>query len=195
MTCTRVLALPDFTKHFVLECDASGIGIRDGLMQEGRPLAFLRKALTGRSLALSTYEKEMTAILQALTNWTPYLVERRFRIITDHWGLKHSLDKRVSTPAQHKWVSKLIGFHYEVIYWAGPENRVADALSLQHENSTLKAISLPQPTLLNDIHDAYGHDDALQNLIDEWTAKSDRWMHWGLAATSRVWSMWLFGIL
>lgn len=46
---------------------------------------------------------------------------------------------------------------------------MADALSLQHEDSTLNAISLPQPTLLNDIHDAYGHDDALQNLIDECT--------------------------
>ena len=67
MCNTLVLAIPDFTKPFVIESDASGARIGAVLMQEGRPLAFLSKALTGKNLGKSTYEKEMMAIIHAIT--------------------------------------------------------------------------------------------------------------------------------
>ena len=100
MSSPPVLALPDFTKTFTVECDASGCGIGVVLMQEHQPIAFHSQVLKGTALALSTYENEFLALISAVRKWRPYLVGRPFIIKTDQQSLKYLLHQRIGTPLQ-----------------------------------------------------------------------------------------------
>ncbi|KAH9648162.1 WD REPEATS REGION domain-containing protein [Citrus sinensis] len=84
-----LLALPNFTKTFEIECDASSIGIGAVLMQEWRPIAYFSEKLSGAALNYLTYDKKMYALVRALETWQHYLLPKEFVIHTDHESLKH----------------------------------------------------------------------------------------------------------
>jgi hypothetical protein len=50
-----VLAIPDFSKSFIVETDASGGGIGAVLQKGGHPIAYISKDLGPKNLGLSTY--------------------------------------------------------------------------------------------------------------------------------------------
>lgn len=54
-----VLQLPDFSKTFIIETDASAKGVGAVLQQAGHPIAYVSKALGPKNLGLSTYEKNV----------------------------------------------------------------------------------------------------------------------------------------
>ena len=84
-----LLVLPNFSKTFEIECDASGVGIGAVLMQEGRPIAYFSEKLNKAALNYPTYDKEMYALVRALETWQHYLMPKEFVIHTDHESLKH----------------------------------------------------------------------------------------------------------
>jgi hypothetical protein len=168
MCTSLVLALPDFTKTFVLECDASGKGIDGVLMQEGRTLAFTSKQLSERNLGKSIYEKEMLAILHAMDLWHPYLLGQRFQIKKDHQRLKYFLEQHISSLEQQKWVTKLFGYDYEIIYKKGKDNVVADALSRKYEDEgSLFSLSFIVPDWLQAVLSEWLQDPKSSQLIQQ----------------------------
>ena len=78
---------------------------------------------------LSTYEKELLAVVIAIQKWRHYLVGQRFKVRTDQQALKYLLEQRIGTLAQQKWISKLLGYDFSMEYKSGKTNKVADALS------------------------------------------------------------------
>lgn len=94
------------------------------------------------------------AILEAVRVWRPYLLGQKFIIRTDHCSLKYFLEQKVATPEQQKWVTKLMGYDYEIQYRPGKENKAADSLSRVSGSPLLQAISIPCVGLWDDIRKA-----------------------------------------
>lgn len=114
MVKAPVVALPNFTIPFVVEVDASGRGIGAVLTQGGRPIAYLSQSLSTKYLGLSTYEKELAALLYVIDKWRHYLQPSHFIIKTNHFNLIFLKDQIITTSLQHKGVTKLLGLSYEI---------------------------------------------------------------------------------
>jgi hypothetical protein len=163
----HVLTTPNFTKTFIMECDASGNGIGAILMQEGRLLAFESRPLKRKDLHKPIYEKEMMAILHALKKWHPYLIGRHFKVKTDHDSLKYFLEQRLSSEEQQKWVTKILGYDFEIVYKRGKKNVVVDAHSRKDEyvEAFLCVISIIQPDWIVEARDEWKNEEKVWNLI------------------------------
>ena len=74
-------------------------------------------------------------------------MRRHFKVKIDHDSLKYFLEQRLSPEEQKKWVTKMLGYDFEIIYKKAKLNVVAHALSRKDEEveALLCAISIIQP--------------------------------------------------
>lgn len=126
ITTAPVLALPNFQLPFLLETDASGLGIGAVLSQAGHPIAFFSQKLSTTAQHKSTYVREFMPITAALAKFRHYLLGHKFFIHTAQ-SLKALLDQTLQTPEQQVWLHKFIGFDFSIEYKPGKDNKAADA--------------------------------------------------------------------
>jgi hypothetical protein len=97
-----------------------------------------------------------------------YLLGKRFQIKTDHQSLKYFLKQCISSQEQQKWVTKLFGYDYEIIYKKGKDNVVADALSQKYEDEgSFFSLSFIGPDWLQAVREEWLQDPKSSHLIQQ----------------------------
>jgi hypothetical protein len=114
LTSATVLQLSDFTKTFIIDCDASSSGFSAVLHQGVGPMAFFNGAISSHHTRLAAYKRELIRLVKAVRYWRPYLWMRSFIMRIDHFSLKYLLDQRLWMILQQAWVSKLFGYQFIV---------------------------------------------------------------------------------
>lgn len=69
------------------------------------------------------------AVVMAIQHRRPYLLGRRFVVLTNQRRLKELLQQKIVSAEQQNWTAKLLGYNFEIRYKPGKENIGAHALS------------------------------------------------------------------
>ncbi len=102
-------------------------------MQNRRPIAYESRKMTESEAKYFTTDKELLAIMHALTVWRCYLEGSQFRVITDHNPLVHLKAQPKLNQRQVRWVQILEQYNVTFQYRPGTTNP-ADPLSrLEHK--------------------------------------------------------------
>jgi len=179
MTETPVLQIPSRNKKFEVITDASNHAIGAVLEQEGRPVAYLSRALIPAEKKYATHEKEALAIVYAIKQWRAYLSGRHFVVWTDHHSLQHLQKQPNLTGRQARWMESLAEFDFDVKYVKGKYNVVADALSRPPTDEHL-AVSVHiemKQKWLQDVKAAYDDDVTTRMRLQELQQPSTHHVH------------------
>ncbi|MCO5611444.1 hypothetical protein L7F22_065697 [Adiantum nelumboides] len=156
-----VLALPELSKPFEVQCDACGDCLGAVLLQEGHAIAYESRRLSSNEQILGIYEKELLAV-HALDSWKHYLLGTPFILRTDHQSLKYFMMQTKLFDKQMRWANFLSRFNFHIAHIAGKHNQVADALSRRPK---VNAVSIATHNDLSSMIDEYAIDPDFKDVI------------------------------
>ena len=136
MAARPILLQPDFNKQFILQTDASALGVGAVLLQQGdtkklQPVEFFSATFTPTERNYDIYKRELLAIMKALAHWRPYLgwTKEPFLIQTDHANLQYRKSPRNLNRRTARWHADLQDYDFILQHIPGKTNMLPDLLS------------------------------------------------------------------
>lgn len=164
ITDRPVLAIFQYGLETEVHTDASKHAIAAILMQrnneddELHPVRYLSLKTSVEEEKWSSYELEVLAVVNALTEWRVYLVGSPFKLITDCKAFEATMSKK-GIPKIARWAMKLQEFDMKVIHRAGSKMRHVDALS--------RVCPIQTDDLLGILRKNQEEDENLKNIIEK----------------------------
>ena len=129
-----VLAFPNFSKDYLLETDASGVGLGAVLAQRREdgavtPIAYASRTLQKHEQNYGVTELEALGVVWAVKHFRHYLYGSRCDLFTDHQALKSLLNTPHPSGKLARWGLALQEMDLHIHYRPGKTNANADALS------------------------------------------------------------------
>lgn len=139
--------------------------------KSARLVAFESMQLKSSEKNYPVHEKELLAIVRALSRWHFDLLGSHFKIFTDHRTLEYFLMQKDLSWQQAQWQEFLAQYDFEIVYLKGKENMVVDALSrVEHkdkDNIVAPVFTVKADTdLVEKIKEGYQKDDWCRKIQD-----------------------------
>lgn len=133
LTEAPLLANADFSKPFVIQCDASTAGIGSVLIQvddEGHEhtIYYFSKKLSKAQKSYTITELECLSAVETVKKLRPFVEGHPFKIVTDHASLQWLMSQRDLNGRLARWSLKLQAMDFIIEHRSGKENIVPDAL-------------------------------------------------------------------
>jgi hypothetical protein len=130
-----ILKHPDFTKPYILQTDASDIGLGAVLTQLGDDgkeyaIAYASRSLIPAERNYTTHEKELLAVVFGIKYFHVHLYgQENFEVVTDHAALKWLHSTQTDNQRVNRWKVFLQAYNLQIRHRPGLKNGNADALS------------------------------------------------------------------
>ena len=152
LTSAPVLRFYDPRREATVQCDASKAGLGAVLLQDGHPVMYCSRSLTCAEQAYSQIEKELLAIVFAMTRLDQFVYGRTVTVQSDHKPLEAIMCKPLGdAPLRlQRMLLALQRYDFTVVYTKGSLLFVADTLSraaLSDTAQSLCAVQLEQVDL------------------------------------------------
>lgn len=133
LTSNPILFMPDFSKPFIIESDASSDGAGAVLLQnidgQDRVIEYMSQRLSSTQMNYSVTERECLSLILAIEKWRSYIEGSKFTVITDHASLKWLYNLKDPSGRLARWALRLLPYDFEILHRKGVNHVVPDALS------------------------------------------------------------------
>uniref|UniRef100_A0A8C1PUC8 Gypsy retrotransposon integrase-like protein 1 n=1 Tax=Cyprinus carpio TaxID=7962 RepID=A0A8C1PUC8_CYPCA len=154
-TTAPILMTPDVSRQFIVEVDASEVGVGAILSQRSssdekvHPCAYFSHRLSPAERNYDVGNRELLAIRLALGEWRQWLEGAAvpFIVWTDHRNLEYIRSAKRLNARQARWALFFARFNFSISYRPGSKNVKPDALSRLFDSSEVPStqeVIIPQ---------------------------------------------------